>query len=419
MPKHPRTKMREAASTREAAKRNDTTPTLNVTPTVPNQSDGEYIPSDEDTGMDVVDNAGSSTILMTATLLSIAQLFKAANQTKDSTSGPHPSVPPAIGADTIDINSDTESMEVQHKSINFAPSNAYLMGDMENNNDQLVTVDSDPQNLWSDPNSNGEGDTAHMSGYSNEGTESDSSDVLDGDGSNDITQEAQEPDDEPTSTTNHSNPQGHSVVTVDELSEDQTSTYENFYLQVQRVIITERKRLKKIKAIASQAMAVENILLLDAVQEYNDTRYEHAKKINQLRKQLPHSNRKTRPILTRQIKSIRPSMDTSSFVAHRRMSRFATTGTHLAKKLRSTANHLFRTGSLPESKKGKGAYHKSHLNRQDVQSKLQKWVKGVFDPKDGGFVGNLRPIKLRRYVNDFLFKELGIPDMSDIDAKIR
>ncbi|KAF9455341.1 hypothetical protein BDZ94DRAFT_1370850, partial [Collybia nuda] len=91
------------------------------------------------------------------------------------------------------------------------------------------------------------------------------------------------------------------------------------------------------------------------------------------------------------ISKIQPSLNASVSVAAR-----CARGPHYARTICNMACHLLRTGMLPQTKQGKGGHHESLLNKPEINSALQRWVKGM------------RPAKLRRYVNEFLLPELKI-----------
>ncbi|KAF9016275.1 hypothetical protein BDZ89DRAFT_920736, partial [Hymenopellis radicata] len=90
-----------------------------------------------------------------------------------------------------------------------------------------------------------------------------------------------------------------------------------------------------------------------------------------------------------------------------------------ALKLRSAGQHLFRTGLLPENHQGKGAVHESNFDKPEVKEKLEAWSKGLVAVEDGGFKGRIKPEKLLRYVNEFLFPELCVEDGISISTATR
>ncbi|KAE9389954.1 hypothetical protein BT96DRAFT_834161 [Gymnopus androsaceus JB14] len=72
-------------------------------------------------------------------------------------------------------------------------------------------------------------------------------------------------------------------------------------------------------------------------------------------------------------------------------------GPYYARRLRDEANHLLKTGQILETKQGQGAAHASLLNHHDIRESVLKFARR-----------QLRPAKLVRYVNRFLFPKLGI-----------
>ncbi|KAJ7089009.1 hypothetical protein C8R44DRAFT_598557, partial [Mycena epipterygia] len=70
-----------------------------------------------------------------------------------------------------------------------------------------------------------------------------------------------------------------------------------------------------------------------------------------------------------------------------------------ARSIREMAAHLLLHGTLPENQQGKGAHHESLLLNPVIRESLQEWVKGGLE---------MRPAKMRRYLNNFLLPELKI-----------
>ncbi|KAJ7843844.1 hypothetical protein B0H13DRAFT_2364549 [Mycena leptocephala] len=69
---------------------------------------------------------------------------------------------------------------------------------------------------------------------------------------------------------------------------------------------------------------------------------------------------------------------------------------------------LLADGTLPEKHQGAGAHHDSLLDNPAIHDALQEWVKGTLEVDEGGFLGPMRPAKMRRYINDFLLPHLEI-----------
>ncbi|KAF7332403.1 DDE family endonuclease [Mycena kentingensis (nom. inval.)] len=105
------------------------------------------------------------------------------------------------------------------------------------------------------------------------------------------------------------------------------------------------------------------------------------------------------------IQKLRPRLAASRVVA----ARFAKSE-YWAGQLRSAAVLIVKTGELPENEQGKGAKHKTHIDNPDVKSRAQRFLKKEIPVEKGGLVGRVRPEKLRRYINEFVFPELEIED---------
>lgn len=124
-------------------------------------------------------------------------------------------------------------------------------------------------------------------------------------------------------------------------------------------------------------------------------------------------NHARRKILARRAQ-IRPATDASNRVATA-----AGKTRYYATQMRQSAQHVFRTGELPKREQGKGAKHASHLDNPDVKKRLVIWSNGLVDKKDGGYEGRMRPEKLLRFINDFLFPELGIAIAISVSTAVR
>ncbi|TRM56418.1 hypothetical protein BD626DRAFT_466472, partial [Schizophyllum amplum] len=101
---------------------------------------------------------------------------------------------------------------------------------------------------------------------------------------------------------------------------------------------------------------------------------------------------------------IRPAAEASAHVAAGR-----DRGVYFARQLRASADHVLRTGELPENRQGRGGAHATNFDNPEVKKYLQMWANRDIDEAKGG-LGKQRPTpeKLLVYVNTHLFPDLGI-----------
>jgi hypothetical protein len=177
--------------------------------------------------------------------------------------------------------------------------------------------------------------------------------------------------------------------------------------------------LVKKEKILTCAKAGSVVLDLEALTQYNDKKMELSLKRLKLTRSLRDASRLMRPRIKQKIRACNPTVEASLAISHR-----CGKGEYYARCLRSMATHLLTHGTLPENEQGRGAHHESLLLNPAVHEALQEWVKGTLDVKDGGFEGRvsflsiyvgqvlifsqMRPAKMRRYVNEFLLPKLKI-----------
>ncbi|KAJ7834295.1 hypothetical protein B0H13DRAFT_223307 [Mycena leptocephala] len=184
--------------------------------------------------------------------------------------------------------------------------------------------------------------------------------------------------------------------------------------RLQKFIKKNRNELTKKAAILNNAQAAASILDLEALSQFNDKSKELALKRLKLTQSLRGAARARIQQIKRRIQAINPTVEASLAISHR-----CGKGEFYARSLRSMAVHLLTHGTLPEKQQGKGAHHESLLLIPAVHEALQEWVKGTLDVDKGGFVGRMRPAKMRRYVNDFLLPELKIANTISESTAVR
>ncbi|KAF7310230.1 DDE family endonuclease [Mycena indigotica] len=162
---------------------------------------------------------------------------------------------------------------------------------------------------------------------------------------------------------------------------------------------------KQIAASGSNAKMADRLVMVSGLKAFNDERRKRSLQrladVDRLRL-VPGPQR---PKLRQKIAKQKPALAASKCIA----ARFSKSN-YFATKLRSAAIMLEKTGELPDNKHGQGGAHKSHIDNPEVKSRLRVFLKGDIPVEEGGFVGRIRPEKMRRYVNQFLFNELGIED---------
>ncbi|KAL4246959.1 hypothetical protein AB1N83_014398 [Pleurotus pulmonarius] len=144
---------------------------------------------------------------------------------------------------------------------------------------------------------------------------------------------------------------------------------------------------------------------LAALEQYTAHAQGLQAKHDQLRERLKTTAPSLRSKLRGKMSKIHPMTTASNTVADR----FGK-GPWFARRLRGMASYVLRTQELPPSTQGKGAQRSSFFNCSEVRSALEKWVKGLIPTDQGGFEGQMRPTKLRQYVNMVLFPSLEIED---------
>jgi hypothetical protein len=213
---------------------------------------------------------------------------------------------------------------------------------------------------------------------------------------------------------------GPKQVPLPSLPTDSEQDINNKHTRLQKNIKKLRSGLLKKETILTNAKAAASVLDLEALAQFNDKARELSLKRLKMVKSLHGASRLRRPQIKRKIQACNPTLEASLAISHR-----CGKGEYYARFLRSMATHVLTHGVLPERDQGKGAHHESLLLVPAVSEALQEWVKGTLAVEEGGFVGRvilhpipfnvsdppqMRPAKMRRYVNDFLLPELKIEE---------
>jgi hypothetical protein len=160
---------------------------------------------------------------------------------------------------------------------------------------------------------------------------------------------------------------------------------EDFHMRLKSLITRNEKELRKPKRALSDTQAVNRLFDLEALKRYNGFRLGHAQKLRRLHQQISDAPPREREKMRTEMPRIRPSTDASLTAADA-----AGKGPYYAKQLRKMAIFLLDNGTLPESRRGKGAVHPSLLNLPEVQEGLRSWSNGIFKVEEGGFEGPVR-----------------------------
>jgi hypothetical protein len=175
-------------------------------------------------------------------------------------------------------------------------------------------------------------------------------------------------------------------------------------------ISRDLKKLRKKSTVQTDAKASDRLLQLTALKNYNDLVLHSKLKKYKLRASLKGCARSMRPKLKARMRSIRPTIEASETVAYQ-----CGKTSYFARKLRSTALEYSRTGVLPETSQGKGAYHKSLLDLPAVRNGVKEWFKGDLEFEKGGFKGRVRDRVM--YLDESLTSDL--PDATRKASTIR
>lgn len=193
------------------------------------------------------------------------------------------------------------------------------------------------------------------------------------------------------------------------------------YRKLDKLIVEHQKELRTRKVLTSDSRATDKIFDLQALKRFNVRRHQLRQNLSRQVEKLNQAPAKIRPALKAKQRPIHPTKQASEEVAEA-----LGKGNYYGRRLRDYANHLLRTGLIPENRQGQGATHETWLNKLEVRSSVQRFARGQIPFEEGGFAGQvsgissrcklklnkcccqLRPAKLCRYVNQFLFPSLGI-----------
>ncbi|KAJ7586334.1 hypothetical protein C8J56DRAFT_891253 [Mycena floridula] len=166
----------------------------------------------------------------------------------------------------------------------------------------------------------------------------------------------------------------------------------------------QKKLFRKKKTVQTESKVFESIVNLEALDMYNDEYLRISLRKVSVTHQLALASSSTRKALLKKLGTVSSPATTASETVAARSCKTK----HYARRLREMALHMQRTGLLLQTDQGKGGKHESFLTIPGVHSALEIWVKGDLPFEEGGFNGRMRPAKMRRYVNDFLFPKLNI-----------
>jgi hypothetical protein len=221
---------------------------------------------------------------------------------------------------------------------------------------------------------------------------------------------------------------GEADITVSDLPEDSDdapgsdSELRERHRQLKFLIHKCRKGYQKKKAVLTDSGAVDALMDLRALELYNDKYLILALERNSVKRHLDTARPLMKSKLRKRWKGIRPATTASNTVAAQ-----CCKTQYYARRLRKMAVHMENTGELLRGRRGQGAQHDSLLNKPEVKAAVERWYKGEVPVNEGGFEGpvstsqcacsceqhthfaiQMRPAKLRRYLNDFLFPRLGL-----------
>ncbi|KAJ7584549.1 hypothetical protein C8J56DRAFT_1027796 [Mycena floridula] len=165
-----------------------------------------------------------------------------------------------------------------------------------------------------------------------------------------------------------------------------------------------QKSYRSKKKLQSGSKVFEAIVNLEALDMYNDEFLRISLRRATVKEQLTTASCGTRAALRKKLRAVSSPVTRASEIVAARCCKTR----YYARRLREMAAYMERTGELLENKQGQGAHHESFLTIPGVYSALQIWVKGEMPFEEGGFNGPLRPAKMSRYINDFLFPQLKI-----------
>lgn len=163
------------------------------------------------------------------------------------------------------------------------------------------------------------------------------------------------------------------------------------------------KKLYSPKRTLSDQKAAKQLVELELIVQYNDHRHELLMRRAALQEQIRTAPPSTRSKLRQRLAKIKPAMTASKAVAMR-----AGKTAYFARRLRSMAQYIRRTGDFPPDNSGMGAKHATQFDDPEIKKELEAWKRRKIDGDQGGLVGRPNLDKMRTFVNKHLFPRLGI-----------
>jgi hypothetical protein len=159
--------------------------------------------------------------------------------------------------------------------------------------------------------------------------------------------------------------------------------------KLKSLICEHQKRLRDPKVMLSDKSAANSVLELEYLQAFNNTRFELQTKLQKQKDAIMNAPPRMRAAMRTKYPSIQPSVQASA-----KVNRLSGKGPYFAKWLCHLSAYLLRTGLLPENNRGKGASHKTLLNRADVLAGLRLFVTGGIPVNKGGFEGHVSGVSM-------------------------
>jgi hypothetical protein len=186
----------------------------------------------------------------------------------------------------------------------------------------------------------------------------------------------------------------------------------------------------KPKTMLTDTTAANRIFDLEALCRFNNQRLANFEKLEVAKKRVEQAPPRCKAKMRKLVPKIKPNTDASEKVATA-----LGKGPAFARRLRKLAAYLETRGELPPPTQGQGAHHATLLDNPDVLSAVRVWCTGALDFEEGGFEGKvsldfrflaplyalfqIKPAKLRRYVNEFLLPSLNIEDTISESTAVR
>ncbi|KAJ7600455.1 hypothetical protein C8J56DRAFT_880152 [Mycena floridula] len=151
----------------------------------------------------------------------------------------------------------------------------------------------------------------------------------------------------------------------------------------------QKKHFQQKKTIQTDSKAFESVVNLEALKMYNNEYFKISLWKASVKQQLASASNLMRPALLKKLGKVSSPATTASETVAAKCCKTK----YYARRLCQMAAHMQHSGTLLQTQQGKGRKHESFLTIPGVYSALEIW---------------LRPAKMQRYVNDFLFPKLQI-----------